>query len=170
MKKPKAPSAADRINALTHGRSGGSSSKALVVPESKNPKITPVEIVKVDRRHFNKRTPGTGRKTLEATLIARGLKQMIDDHSNEMIDVEITVDVTVKGVTKKIKKMVKVSRFRHALEKLFRIGTEGTGDADAINKWLDRVAGKPAQPVVGDEDAPPVQVEIGSLLAKIYGD
>ncbi len=119
------------------------------------------EIVKVDKRKFNKGIVGkAGRPPSEAKLAARGIRELIDNHVNEVL----TLNVIENGVKKEVQR----TRLMAALEKLYNLGTAGKGDADAISKWLDRALGKPAQPIVGDDEAAPIRIEVGPMLNKIY--
>lgn len=117
--------------------------KALAI---ENPKIQAES--KIDRRHFNKRTPGTGRKPKEIDITRRGIKAYLDSHFNESLKIKITDPKTGK------EKVINKPRLVIVLEKLYEIGTQGEGSSDALNKWLDRALGKPLQTVGGDEDKP----------------
>lgn len=88
---------------------------------------------------------GAGRKHKEANAIARGTKEYIDKHFNEKVEIKITDSKTGKSFT------IKKPRIVHALEVLFSIGASDR-NPDALNKWLDRALGKPAQVVEGNED------------------
>ena len=113
--------------------------------------------------HMNKKRPNRGntanwggkrsgaggvKPTKQKTLEERGHKQLIDKHVNE--DVEVTIMDKKTGKTLKLKK----SRLLVMLEKLSNIGLAGAGNADAINKWLDRALGKPIQKLGGDDENP----------------
>lgn len=111
--------------------------------------------------HLNNKKPrgkwGGARKgaggvkpTNTKTLIRRGIKQWIDDHGKE--DLKVTVRDPITGKTRVIQK----TRLMLALEKLYKIGMEGDGSPDALDKWLNRILGRPVQPIAGDEDAPMV--------------
>lgn len=133
-----------------------------------NPKIQLDEDgKKIDRRRFNKRTPGSGRKTKHETLIKNGVKAWINEHANEAVEVTILDRKTGKTIT------IPKPRLAYAMEKLFEIGTKGLGDAHAINMWLDRYIGKPSQPIKGEgEDNAPINVHMDNLpelLRKVYG-
>jgi len=112
---------------------------------------------------------GGGRPPVIETLVKRGVKQWFEDHYNEKIPVEITDPKTG------IKKIIQKTRMMVATETLFRLGT-GTstkGNADAMSKWLDRMVGRPAQPIRGDEaDDNPIRLsaDINTILEKAYGD
>lgn len=133
----KKPTAAERIQALTEG------DKPAVVEIPKNQNE---EGGKIDKRKFNKRHPNSGRKPKEITLIERGIKQWVDEHINE----EVEITVISNGVARTIKK----PRVAVVLEKLYVIGMKGDGNPDALNKWLDRALGKPYQTIGGDADKP----------------
>lgn len=114
--------------------------------------------------------PNSGRKTLEATIVKRGIKEWMDAHANEEVPVTFVDKVTGKAVT------VKKPRRMIAIEKLFEIGMKGdkvTGSVAAIKEWMDRYAGKPAQPIRGEgEDDPPIRLNVdnlGDILERAYG-
>lgn len=89
---------------------------------------------------------GSGRKTSKALAEARGLKIEADAHYTGSVEVKVTDPRT--GRSKNMKK----KRLLIVLDQLFKAAAEG--DTDAANKWLDRALGKPAQPIIGDEDKP----------------
>ena len=91
--------------------------------------------------------PGAGRKPSQAKLVKKGIQEWIDAHMHEK------VAVTLIGKDGKLKTM-KMSRLTGALAKLYEMGMDAKGDADALNKWLDRMLGKAAQVVKGDADEP----------------
>lgn len=107
-------------------------------------------IQKIDRRKFNKGAPNSGRKPKEANIIARGIKAYLEAHYDEKVKIRVTDPKT--GKVREISK----PRGILALEQLFLLGMGQTsiGNADALNKWLDRALGRPAQVVRGDEDEP----------------
>lgn len=132
--------------------------------KSKNPKSEGLDSPKIDRRKFNKRTPGTGRKPKEANIIAKAIKARLDEHFNGQIEITFIDQKTGK------KRTEKKSRIVAALEKLFTIGMRDNGDPDALNKWLDRALGKPLQKVGGSEDEPiHLKVDIDRILDVAYG-
>jgi hypothetical protein len=126
---------------------------------------------KVDRRHFNKRTPGTGRKKKEETLVKIGVKAWLDEHANEKVDIQVYDKSTGKTI------IMKKPRIAYAMERLFQIGTERTasssGNPSAIDLWLNRIWGRPSQPVRGEgADDPPIKLHVENLaeiLRKAYG-
>lgn len=108
---------------------------------------------------------GSGRKTKEETIIARGRKELIEGHYEE--EVEVTYTDRGSGQTVKVKK----PRTLIALEKLFKIGTEGEGNWNALEKWLDRSLGKAKQDVEHsgaikvDEQRTPSKAELAAGMA-----
>lgn len=120
---------------------------------------------KVDGRSKNGGyRPGAGQPPKLANLIAKGQKQMLDD----FVAGEYTVDVEIRGKKVTLKK----SRVLIATEMLFLIGIKQESP-DALNKFLDRALGRPAQPIRGDGDSDaPIRMEhdISSIIAKAYGD
>lgn len=85
---------------------------------------------------------GSGRKPKEANLIARGIKNYLDKHFTGDAEIQITDPKSGE------KRIISKPRIVAALEKLFSLGMKGEGDADALNKWLDRALGKAPQSIV----------------------
>lgn len=109
---------------------------------------------------------GSGRKPTEQTLIKKGIKQIVDTHANEEVEVLIT-----DRATKKVIK-VKKPRVLIVMEYLYKIGT-GENNVGALKEWLDRSMGKAPQPLKGDEnDDTPIRIglDITSVLDKGYKD
>lgn len=127
-----------------------------------NPKIHAV--TKIDRRHFNKRTPGTGNQPKEKSLTRRGIKAYLDQHINESVKIRVTDPKT--GRVREISK----PRLIIILEKLFNVAVTD-GSPDAMDKWLNRALGRPLQPIGGAEDAEPIhiKVDLEYILEKAYG-
>lgn len=98
--------------------------------------------------------PGAGRKTSEENLVARGIKKWVDEHAVEKMAVQIKDPQTGKVRT------IKKTRLMIALEKLYRIGVEGEGNAEAIDKWLNRILGKAVQPLGGNGDDDPIVLRL----------
>lgn len=137
----------------------------------KNPKIQKDidGAPKVDRRKFNKRSPKSGRKPKEQTLLERGIKKYLEDHTNEEVEVEIEITDPKTNQKRKIKK----PRVVIVMEHLYAIGIGNTekGSSAALKEWLDRALGKAPQPIRGDgDDSPPVrlEVDITKMLSKAY--
>jgi hypothetical protein len=82
--------------------------------------------------------PGSGRKTKEETLIAKGVKELFDTHGLEMVDVVETDKAT--GQTRIVKK----TRVQALLDVLYSEG-HNKRNTSAIKEYLDRTAGKPVQ-------------------------
>lgn len=113
--------------------------------------------------------PGAGQPPKEETLIKRGIKQYIDDHINEEVDVKITDPKTGKS------RIIKKPRVAVVLQHLYALGMGQTdkGNGAALKEWLDRAVGKAPQPIKGDsEDDTPIrlEVDINKMLDKAYGD
>ena len=109
---------------------------------------------------------GGGRPTSEQMLIKRGLKKLIDEHTNAETDVRITDPKTGKV------KIIKKPRMLVILEILFQIASQGK-DVGAIKEWLDRAVGKAPQPLRGDgDDDTPINLnlDINKMLNKAYGE
>ncbi|MES2216645.1 MAG: hypothetical protein V4481_05120 [Patescibacteria group bacterium] len=114
--------------------------------------------------------PNSGRKTLDKTIITKGIKAWMNDHANESVPLTLMDRKTGKTVT------IKKPRRVIAIEKLFEIGVKGdsvAGNVSAIKEWLDRYAGKAAQPIRGEgEDDPPIKLHVDNLeelVNKVYG-
>lgn len=115
---------------------------------------------------------GAGRKANVDNLIVRGIKEQIDEYARGEEEIEIQDPRT--GMRIKVKK----PRIFWALETFFKYGmalstkNEFAG-IQALDKFLDRTLGKPAQPIRGEgDDDPPIKldVDIKGLLAKAYGN
>lgn len=114
----------------------------------------------------------SGRKTLEKTIVNRGLKSMIDNYAKG--DEEIEVEDPKTGLKRKIKK----PRILWALETFFKFGMAQSAKQEvsgiqSLDKFMDRAVGKAAQPIRGEgEDDPPIKigVDISDILKKAYGD
>lgn len=109
------------------------------------------------------RRPGSGRKPIDKDEKRVSIKKSWESFAEE----EIEVQELHKG-TREVRK-IKMARLRVAQEKLFK-GVQN-GDIAAIREFNDRVGGKARQPLVGDEDESPIQVDIGvdRMLDKVYG-
>lgn len=132
MSKTKAQSVAESIKALKQGGQADSLKKEAPIKTGKR----------------GGAREGSGRKTKETTLIARGIRDWVDSHINE----EDTIAIVDRRTGTRVE--VKKPRVVAVLEKLYQIGMKGEGDADALNKWLDRALGKAVQPIAGDQDKP----------------
>lgn len=112
--------------------------------------------------------PGAGGPPRGAALGKRAQRQLIDEFGAEEIEVEIIDRLSGKRVK------VKKSRTVLATEALFNIGMgfAQKGNGQDLERFINRVVGKPAQPIVGDEDEAPLAVDLGvdRLLDKAYGD
>lgn len=113
---------------------------------------------------------GSGRKKHEITIVNKGLKEWMDEHANEPIEMTLIDKKTGKTVT--IKKPRRVA----VIEKLFEIGMKGDkviGNVAALKEWLDRYAGKAAQPIRGEGEDSPIRLHVDNLdriLEKAYGN
>lgn len=111
------------------------------------------------------RRPGSGRPPGGVALERRTLRAMLAKHYGEEVEIEVEDPLTHKKV------MIKKSRVLAVMEKLYKVGIENGNDA-ALDRWLNRALGKPPQPLVGDEEEDPVQINLGvdRILGKVYGD
>ena len=110
--------------------------------------------------------PNSGRPLKEETLLKRGIKAFMEQHTNEEVPVKITDPKT--GQTRTINK----PRAMVLLEVLFN-KAYSEKDVAAIKEWFDRAVGRPAQPIRGDgdEDTPiKMEIDISKILDKAYGD
>lgn len=79
---------------------------------------------------------GAGRKSTEAKMIERGLKNYIGQYYEGDIKINVIDPKTGREI------IVKKPRIIWVLEVLYDIGVKDR-NADALNKWLDRALGKP---------------------------
>ena len=130
---------------------------------------TPIPIAKstglVDKRIFNKRDPASGRRPGGEALRRRSLKELVNDHFSEEVEVKILDKKTGKEV------IVKKPRTVVMIEQLYQTALKNH-DTAAMERWLNRALGKAVQPISGDDDEPPVRVDIGieKILGSAYGD
>lgn len=137
-------------------------------------KTPPISVEKKDVSLFSdEKTKGKrggwrngGRPLKEETIVMRGIREHMNQHANEEIDITVTDPKTGKT------RVVKKPRSLILLEILFTEAFQKKNVA-AIKEWLDRAVGKPAQPIRGDGDSDaPIRMEhdISSIIAKAYGD
>ena len=110
---------------------------------------------------------GAGRKAGGTSLQRRLNKTLLVDHFGEEVDVKVKDPKTGE------EHIIKKPRLIIQIERLFAAGVQGgVIDAGAVDKWLNRAVGKAPQPLIGDEDEDPIQVDLGvdRLLGKAYGD
>lgn len=137
---------------LTRLATLGAGSEAAPIATEKTEKTTP------PKKNGGAR-PGAGRKPAteispDAAQLRRGHLQYIREHANEKVLLE-EITYTYEGKGKKKKKhieYVEMTRLQATLEMMFRAIRQG--ESWAVREYLDRVLGKAAQPVVGDEDEP----------------
>jgi len=105
------------------------------------------EILKSDvvKKHGGARE-NAGKKLNRTLLVERGFKDWIDKHAKEVQKITLTDPRTGKTVT------VKKTRLVIVLEKLYELAVEGSHEA--ADKWLNRILGRPLQPIGGDDDHP----------------
>ena len=138
---------------------------------------SPVELMNKKGNVQKKGTWGGKRKgaggvkpTKESTIIKKGIKEWMDDHANE--PVEMTLVDKKSGKTVTIKKPRRVA----VIEKIFEIGMKGDrviGNVAALKEWMDRYAGKASQPIRGEGEDSPIRLHVDNLdrlLEKVYGD
>ena len=133
-------------------------------------KSQPETLKKAKKSGYGGKREGSGRKTLEKTIVNKGLKEWMDDHANEPI--EMTLIDKASGKTVTIKKPRRVA----VIEKLFEIGMKGDrviGNVAALKEWMDRYAGKASQPIRGEGEDSPIRLHVDNLdriLEKAYGN
>lgn len=133
----------------------------------KNPKIHRVAkgTGVIDRRHFNKRTPGTGAQPRGVALGRRVAKQLMQDFGTEVTMIKVLDQKTGKIVE------VEMPRAVAAVRKMYEKGMND-GDTQDLDRFLNRIVGKPEQPIIGgDEEDEPIRIDMGvhRILDKTYG-
>lgn len=94
------------------------------------------------------------------------MKQLVAELGNE--EITIMARDPINGEMVKLKK----PRVVVAVMEMFNIGIQNK-DTQSLERFTNRVLGKPIQPVVGDEDEDAIQVDIHGvdrMLEKAYGD
>lgn len=109
--------------------------------------------------------PGSGRKPGGTALLRREIRALVQNHYNEEVWVKVKDPKT--GIEREIKK----PRVLIAIDVLFQVGITNK-DAHALDRYLNRALGKPPQPLIGDEDEDPIQInhDVTPILEKAYGD
>jgi len=105
-------------------------------------------------KHGGKRN-NSGRKPLEEDEKRVTLKRSYENYAGEEDDV--TVKRLENGTV--VQRREKMARIRVLQEALYKKAREG--DVSAIKEFNDRVLGKSRQPIVGDDEEPPVQIDLG---------
>ena len=95
------------------------------------------EKLKKGKKKNGGRRPGSGRKKKEELLVIKGLKEKIDDHKTELIDIERVSQKGKKTIEKK-------ERLLAMLELLFEEAYHRK-NVSAAKEWLDRTLGKAPQ-------------------------
>lgn len=139
-------------------------------PETEN--VSKVEKVEKRKKRPGKqnaggtggRRSGAGRKPLAQDEKRLNIKKSWESYADELVEVQ-QLD---KG-TREVRK-VKMQRLRIAQDRLFKGVMDG--DIAAIKEFNDRVGGKARQPVTGDDEEPPIAIDIGidRMLDKVYGE
>lgn len=106
--------------------------------------------------------PNSGRKPNEEKLVVKGIKQLIDNFTNE--EVEVQIMDREKATVIKMKK----PRIIALLEMLYQEAMKNK-NVIAAKEVLDRSLGKAPQKIQGDSDAPLVIVDVSTQLNKVYG-
>jgi hypothetical protein len=195
-KKPQ--SAAEKIRELLEQtevdtRPKVTTDKSKVIQPQEDPKITkeridaglkthytgdkPIETLKlpeVSKKRDGRggARPGAGQPPKEATLIAKGIRKLIEDYVAEEVWVSIMDPKDPDKIKRiKVKKPVVITVMQH----LYSLGMGQTekGNATALKEWLDRALGKAPLPIKGDagDDTPiRLEVDINKMLDKAYGN
>jgi hypothetical protein len=96
---------------------------------------------------------GSGRKPSKEKLALKGVQDFFDKHAEEIIETGYDDPKTGKRIT------VKKPRRVVAIEMLFQIGVKEKNYA-ALDKWLDRVYGRPGQTIKHEGEVDPEQQNI----------
>lgn len=157
----------DIATQLRNAVEGSAPAQSATVPPTS---VQAVELGKVGKtegvkgKHGGAR-PGGGRKTLEEADKARtSLKrsyELMADEEMEIVEVNRQTGARVSKKVKAIKAVQTMLLNKAVVEKSVEAAKE------LNNRWL----GHPKQPIVGDDDEPPVQFNIGfdRVLDRVYG-
>lgn len=109
--------------------------------------------------------PGAGRPEGGTSLLRRLVRDLVKNHYTEEVAVKI------KDPTTGVEHTIKKPRVLIAIDMMFQIGIANK-DAAALDKYLNRALGKAPQPLVGDDDEPPIQIDtVGErILEKAYDE
>ena len=109
--------------------------------------------------------PGGIKPALPAMERRKTLKRAWDDFANE--DDEVIIKQLEKGNV--VQRRAKMKRLRVIQEAVYKKAK--LGDVNAIREFNNRVYGHPKQPIVGDDEEAPVQVDlgVGRILDGAYG-
>jgi hypothetical protein len=113
--------------------------------------------------------PNSGPEPLPAALQRRRMKQAFVDFLSEEVDAMVK-DYNKGNVEER---KIKIARLKLILEALFKKVKNGSnGDVAAAKELFDRAFGKSINIIAGDEDEPPVQLNVlaDRILKKAYGD
>lgn len=158
----KKESAADKIQNLLKGN------KAVPPLAEKSPKIKPPK-----GKHGGPRAnsggarEGSGREPLPDEEKRRKRKQVWRDFGDEEVEV-IMKEKTEVGTV--VERKVKMKRLRVVQEAIYKEATKG--NMVAAKEFNDRVHNKSPQPLVGDMEEDPIQVnhDVLPILEKAYGN
>ena len=159
--KAKKPSVADAIKDLVRGAKPAPSTEKL---NSEKETTKPPKKAKTTGKNGGAR-PGAGRKPGGGALLRREIRALVQSHYNEEVTVKVKDPKT--GIEREIKK----PRVLIAIDTLFQVGIANR-DAHALDRYLNRALGKPPQPLIGDEEEDPIQInhDVTPILEKAYGD
>jgi len=115
--------------------------------DKKKPALDNLKKEGVTKKHGGARKH-SGRKVKEVTLIERGIKDWVDEHVKEEVDIKVRDPKTGK------ERIIKRTRLMVVLQKLYEAGVGPGGSVDAMKAWLDRALGRPMTVIGGDETKP----------------
>lgn len=161
----KAQNIADSIKALKGGKTAA---KPVVGKIDKIEKTGGRQVKPVGRNYVKKggkggTRRGSGRKPLEKDEKRITLKRSWEAFADEEEEVQV-----LHHGTKEVR-VVKMKKVRVIQEAVYKAAKKG--DMTAAKEFNDRVLGKSRQPIVGDEDESPIQVDhtMNNILDKAYG-
>lgn len=156
----KKPSVADAIKDLVRG------TKATPVKTEPRKKSRTSKYYVKKGGNGGKR-PNSGPDPLPQEDQRRTLKQAWRQYGLEEVEIRYPKQLEKGKVEERREKM---SRLRVIQEAIYRAGA--SGNMVAAKEFNDRVLGKSPQPIVGDEDEAPVQIDLlgERILEKAYGD
>lgn len=156
---PKKPSITDEIKTLARGEK--------VTPPKTEKMINGEKMNKPDTPGKNGgKRPGAGRPPGGIAMYRRAMKKYLADYFAEEQLVKVVDPKSGRPVT------IKKPRAVIMLEVLYGVALQQLkGDSHSADLWLNRALGKAPQPLIGDEDEDPIQVnhDVMPILRKAYG-
>ncbi len=110
-----------------------------------------------------------GRDPLPAEDKRRSRKQAWKEYGDEEVEVILKENTKAGTVTER---RVKMKRLRVVQETIYKkaVGISVAGDMEAAKEFNNRVLGKAPQPIVGDDEEDPIQInhDVTPILEKAY--